>query len=169
MNLTEWGKSGKVAPNEVIFASTWHWSSFGNLWRAYKIIVEIHTQRNSPHGFTVLHGLRHSKIKQLRQNAKQSGSSTECAKWNSPSIYDFPFIRWQKYFFWISLILLEILRVHVRSILRTLFCFHFLPHTWSIKKIRAIGLFNIFICVPYYPPPFLQNSNGIKKGLFCIF
>jgi len=54
MNLTEWGKSGKVAPNEVKFASTWLWSSFSNLWRAYKVIVEIHTQQNLPHGFTVL-------------------------------------------------------------------------------------------------------------------
>ena len=54
MNLTEWGKSLKVAPNEVKFASTWIWSSFSNLWRAYKIIVEIHTQQNSPHGFTVI-------------------------------------------------------------------------------------------------------------------
>jgi len=53
VNLTEWGKSVKVAPNEVKFASTWHWSSFSNLWRAYKIIVEFHTQQNSPHGFTV--------------------------------------------------------------------------------------------------------------------
>jgi len=43
----------KVAPNEVELASTWLWSSFSNLWRAYKIIVEIHTQQNSPHGFTV--------------------------------------------------------------------------------------------------------------------
>jgi len=46
------GKSVKVAPNEVKFASTWLWSSFSYLWRAYKIIVEIHTQQNSPHGFT---------------------------------------------------------------------------------------------------------------------
>ena len=53
MNLTEWGKSVKVAPNECKFASTWLWSSFSNLRRAYKIIVEIHTQQNSPHGFTV--------------------------------------------------------------------------------------------------------------------
>ena len=52
-NLTEWGKLVKVAPNEVEFASTWLWSSFSNLWRAYKIIVEIHTPQNSPHGFTV--------------------------------------------------------------------------------------------------------------------
>jgi len=54
VNLTEWGKSMKAAPNEVQFASTWLWSSFSNLWRAYKIIVEIHTHQNSPHGFTVL-------------------------------------------------------------------------------------------------------------------
>jgi len=53
VNLTEWGKSVKVAPNEVQFASTWLWPSFSYLWRAYKIIVEIHTQQNSPHGFTV--------------------------------------------------------------------------------------------------------------------
>ena len=53
MNLTEWGKSIKVAPNEVKFASTWLWSSFSNLWRAYKIIVEIHTQQNSPNGLKV--------------------------------------------------------------------------------------------------------------------
>ena len=53
MNLTERGKLVKVDPNEVKFASTWLWSSFSNLWRAYKIIVEIHTQQNSPHGFTV--------------------------------------------------------------------------------------------------------------------
>ena len=53
MNLTEWGKSVKVAPNEVKLASTWLWSSFSNLWRAYKIVVEIHMQQNSPHGFTV--------------------------------------------------------------------------------------------------------------------
>jgi len=53
VNLTEWGKSVKVAPDEDKFASTWLWSSFSNLWRAYKIIIEIHTQQNSPHGFTV--------------------------------------------------------------------------------------------------------------------
>ena len=53
MNLTESGKSVKVAPNEVKFGSTWLWSSFSNLLRAYKIIVEIHTQQNPPHGFTV--------------------------------------------------------------------------------------------------------------------
>ena len=53
MNLTEWGKSVKVAPSEVKFASTWLWSSFSNLWRACKIIVEIHTQQNSPHGLTL--------------------------------------------------------------------------------------------------------------------
>jgi len=53
VNLTEWGKSVKGAPNEVEFASTWLWSSFSNLWRAYKNIVEIHTQQNSPYGFTV--------------------------------------------------------------------------------------------------------------------
>ena len=39
MNLAEWGLSVKVAPNEVEFASTWLWSSFRNLWRAYKIVV----------------------------------------------------------------------------------------------------------------------------------
>ena len=50
MNLTEWGKSVRVAPNEVKFASTWLWSSFSNLWRACKIIVEIHTQQNNPTG-----------------------------------------------------------------------------------------------------------------------
>jgi len=44
----------KVAPNEIQFASTWLGFSFSNLWRAYKIIVEIHTPQNSPHGFTVL-------------------------------------------------------------------------------------------------------------------
>jgi len=49
----EWGKSVKVAPNEVKFASAWLWSSFSNPCRAYKIIVEIHTQQNSPHGFAV--------------------------------------------------------------------------------------------------------------------
>jgi len=53
MNLTEWGKSVKVAHNEDEFASTWLWFSISNLWRAYKIIVEIHTQRNSPHGLKV--------------------------------------------------------------------------------------------------------------------
>jgi len=53
VNLTEWGKSVKVAPNEVKFASTWLWSLFSNLWRAFKIIVEIHTQQNSPLGLTV--------------------------------------------------------------------------------------------------------------------
>ena len=53
VNLTERGKSVKVAPNEVKFASTWLWSLFSNLRRAYKIIVEIHTQQNSPHGLTV--------------------------------------------------------------------------------------------------------------------
>jgi len=45
VNLTEWGKSVKVAPNEVKFASPWLWSSFSYLWRAYKIMVEINTQR----------------------------------------------------------------------------------------------------------------------------
>jgi len=29
-------------------------SAFSNLWRAYEIIVEIHTQQNSPHGFRVM-------------------------------------------------------------------------------------------------------------------
>ena len=53
VNLTEWGKSVKAAPNEVKFASIWLWSSFSNLRRANKIIVEIHAQQNSPHGFTV--------------------------------------------------------------------------------------------------------------------
>jgi len=57
VKLTEWGKSVKVAPIEVKFASTWLWSSLSNLWRAYKIIVEIHTQQNSPHGITVHVGL----------------------------------------------------------------------------------------------------------------
>jgi len=55
VKLTEWGKSVKVAPNEVKFASTCLWSSLSYLWRANNIIVEIHTQQNSPHGFTVLH------------------------------------------------------------------------------------------------------------------
>jgi len=53
VKLTEWGKSVKVAPNEVKFASIWLWFSFSNLWRAYKIILQIHTQQNSPHGLTV--------------------------------------------------------------------------------------------------------------------
>ena len=53
VNLTEWGKSMKVAAKEITFASTWLWSSFSNLWRAYKIIDEIHTRQNSPNGFTV--------------------------------------------------------------------------------------------------------------------
>jgi len=57
-NVTEWGKSVKIAPNEVKFASTWLWSSLSNLWRAYKVIVEIHTQQNLPHRFTVYNFLR---------------------------------------------------------------------------------------------------------------
>ena len=55
MELTEWGgKPVKVAPKDIKFPSTWLWSSFSNLWRAYKIIVEIHTQQNSPQGIWVL-------------------------------------------------------------------------------------------------------------------
>ena len=52
VNLTKWGKRVKVANNEANFASTWLWTSFNIIWRAYQIIVEIHTQQISPHGFT---------------------------------------------------------------------------------------------------------------------
>jgi len=53
VKLTEWGKPEKVAPNKVKLASTWVWSSFSKVWRAYKIIVEIHLQQNSSHGIAV--------------------------------------------------------------------------------------------------------------------
>jgi len=87
VNLTEWGKSVKVAPNEVKFASTWLWSSFSNLWRAYKIIVEIHAQQNSPHGFTAKIGQvphKNSVIGMLTLKASalvasKSAPNTNCA------------------------------------------------------------------------------------------
>jgi len=45
MNLTKWGKRFKVAPDEVNIAFSWLWSSFSDIWRNYKIIVEILTQQ----------------------------------------------------------------------------------------------------------------------------
>jgi len=54
VNLTKWGKRVRVASDEMNFASSWlcglHLVINGG---AYEIIVEIHTQQNSPHRLTV--------------------------------------------------------------------------------------------------------------------
>ena len=78
--LTEWGKSVKVAPKEVKFAFSWLWSSFSYPWRAYKIIVEIHTPKNSPHGITVYTSI-------LRRATWHKACSLRYSHWNFGKLF----------------------------------------------------------------------------------